>query len=179
VSYFCGRMFVVGCVRTVHIKTMAELVCEECKCSLLKHVRDITFELNCCCCVCWPGMTIARLNFSHGTYDYHRKSVENVREAESKSRRAIAIALDTKGPEIRTGLLSAGVNAEIELIAGEPVTVTIDDKYQEACDASIIWVDYKSIIKVVDVGKSIFIDDGLLSFIVQEKREDCLKVRDV
>jgi len=121
-------------------------------------------------------MTIARLNFSHGTYDYHRKSIENVREAESRVRRPIAIALDTKGPEIRTGLLSAGVNAEIELMAGDPVTVTIDDKYQDACDASIIWVDYKSIVKVVDVGRSVFIDDGLLSFIVQEKREDSLKV---
>ena len=121
-------------------------------------------------------MTIARLNFSHGTYDYHRKTIENVREAESRGPRPIAIALDTRGPEIRTGLLSAGVNAEIELIAGDPVTVTIDDQYQEACDASIIWVDFKSIIRVVDVGKSIFIDDGLLSFIVQEKREDCLKV---
>jgi len=126
--------------------------------------------------VCWSGMTIARLNFSHGTYDYHRKSIENVREAESRVRRPIAIALDTKGPEIRTGLLSAGVNAEIELMAGDPVTVTIDDKYQDACDASIIWVDYKSIVKVVDVGRSVFIDDGLLSFIVQEKREDSLKV---
>jgi len=121
-------------------------------------------------------MTIARLNFSHGTYDYHRKTIENIREAESKCPRPIAVALDTRGPEIRTGLLSAGVNAEIELMAGDPVTVTIDDKYQEACDASIIWVDYKAIIRVVDVGKSIFIDDGLLSFIVQEKREDCLKV---
>jgi len=121
-------------------------------------------------------MTIARLNFSHGTYDYHRKSIENVREAETKGPRPIAIALDTRGPEIRTGLLSAGVNAEIELIAGDPVTVTIDDKYKESCDASIIWVDYKSIIRVLEVGKSIFIDDGLLSFIVQEKFEDCLKV---
>jgi len=121
-------------------------------------------------------MTIARLNFSHGTYDYHRKSIESVREAESKGPRPIAIALDTRGPEIRTGLLSAGVNAEIELIAGDPVTVTIDDNYKEACDASVIWVDYKSIVRVLEVGKSIFIDDGLLSFIVQEKWEDCLKV---
>jgi len=121
-------------------------------------------------------MTIARLNFSHGTYDYHRTSIEKVREAESRGKWPIAIALDTRGPEIRTGLLSAGVTAEIELMAGEPVTVTIDDQYKEACDASIVWVDYKSIINVVDVGKKIFIDDGLLSFVVEEKREDCLKV---
>jgi pyruvate kinase len=121
------------------------------------------------------GMNIARLNFSHGTYDYHRRSIENVREAEAMGPRPVAIALDTKGPEIRTGLLAAGTNAEVELVAGNPVTVTTDDRYKELCDASTIWVDYTAIVKVVDVGKSIYIDDGLMSLIVKEKGEDCLR----
>jgi len=58
------------------------------------------------------GMSIARLNFSHGTHDYYTKVIKELRDAESKYSKQIgipyslAIALDTKGPEIRTGLLS-------------------------------------------------------------------------
>lgn len=61
------------------------------------------------------GMNIARLNFSHGSHEYHANSIQNIRKAvESYSQKLgypfiLAIALDTKGPEIRTGLLE-GVN---------------------------------------------------------------------
>ena len=41
--------------------------------------------------------------------------------------------------------------------------ITIDDAYMEACDETTIWVDYKNIIGVVETGKSIYIDDGLVS----------------
>lgn len=58
------------------------------------------------------GMNIARLNFSHGTYEYYTGLIKKLREAEANYSQkvgipySLAIALDTKGPEIRTGLLS-------------------------------------------------------------------------
>lgn len=121
------------------------------------------------------GMNIARMNFSHGSHEYHAETIVNVRAAAAKTPKPVAIALDTKGPEIRTGVMRAGVNAEIELVAGKEITVTIDDQYKEVCDDKFIWVDYKNIIKVVDVGKNIYVDDGLISLIITEKGADHLK----
>lgn len=87
----------------------------------------------------------------------------------------VAIALDTKGPEIRTGVLASGVNANVDLIAGRTIHITIEDEFQEHCDENLIWVDYKNIISLVDVEQRIFIDDGLLSLIVKEKEQFRLK----
>lgn len=121
------------------------------------------------------GMNIARMNFSHGSHEYHEETISNVRKAQEQFPRPIAIALDTKGPEIRTGVMKAGVNTEVELQTGEHITITIDDKYIEQCDEHMLWVDYKNIINVVDVGKKIYIDDGLISLTIVEKGKDYLK----
>uniref|UniRef100_A0A669C0J0 Pyruvate kinase n=1 Tax=Oreochromis niloticus TaxID=8128 RepID=A0A669C0J0_ORENI len=115
------------------------------------------------------GMNIARLNFSHGTHEYHAQTIKNVREAcesfepGSIQYRPIGIALDTKGPEIRTGLIKGVSLAPLVLY-----------KASENCSEDILWLDYKNITKVVEVGSKVYIDDGLISLQVKEIGADFL-----
>ena len=65
--------------------------------------------------------------------------------------------------------MSQGVHEEIEITTGSTVKVTTDDAYKEAVDEQHIWVDYKNIVSVLDVGKQMYIDDGLIGLAVKEK----------
>ncbi|XP_013385657.1 pyruvate kinase PKM isoform X6 [Lingula anatina] len=123
------------------------------------------------------GMNICRLNFSHGDHEYHEETIRIIREAlaDFSHPRPTAIALDTKGPEIRTGLLQGGASAIVHLTKGQEVTITTDDKYEKQCDVNHLHVDYKNITKVMNPGKRIFIDDGLISLIVKEVGNDFLR----
>merc|ERR1719270_2940536 len=76
----------------------------------------------------------------------------------------LAIALDTKGPEIRTGLLEGDDGRkELTLKAGASIKITTDDAFKEKCTSEVLWLDYKNITKVISPGKRLFIDDGLIS----------------
>ncbi len=61
------------------------------------------------------GLNVVRLNFSHGTHDYHASTIENARNAALHLGRDICVALDTKGPEIRTGNFVGGKEVILEL----------------------------------------------------------------
>lgn len=79
------------------------------------------------------GLNIVRMNFSHGSYEYHQSVIDHAREAEKlQPGRPLAIALDTKGPEIRTGQTKN--DEDIPIAAGTIINITTDEKYKEACD---------------------------------------------
>lgn len=124
------------------------------------------------------GMNIARMNFSHGTHEYHAGTIKNVREAvESYSKKAgykyaVAIALDTKGPEIRTGLNAD--KGDISLSRGEKIKISTNkDWFEKGCKDQI-YADYPNMVKVLKKGDRIFIDDGLISLVVEAINGDTL-----
>lgn len=120
------------------------------------------------------GMNVARLNFSHGSHEYHAETIKNIRQAVANYSKKLgmtyplAIALDTKGPEIRTGLLEGGGSAEIELKRGETIKLTTDKAYAEKGNKDTVYVDYDNIQKVVKVGNKVYVDDGLISLVVTQ-----------
>ncbi|KAJ4533663.1 Pyruvate kinase, variant 2 [Exophiala dermatitidis] len=123
------------------------------------------------------GLNVVRMNFSHGSYEYHQSVIDNTRQsAKDYPGRPVAIALDTKGPEIRTG--NTPGDKDIPIKAGLELNITTDDKYATASDDKNLYVDYKNITKVIGRGKLIYIDDGIQSFEVLEVVDDkTLRVR--
>jgi hypothetical protein len=85
-----------------------------------------------------------RMNFSHGSYEYHQSVIDNTRAAvkANPTGRPLAIALDTKGPEIRTGLMTNDTDVKIE--AGHEFWVTTNPEYAEKGSAEYMYVDYVS-----------------------------------
>ncbi|PNS21965.1 Pyruvate kinase isoform A [Sphaceloma murrayae] len=117
------------------------------------------------------GLNVVRMNFSHGSYEYHQSVIDNARQAEKEQAgRPVAIALDTKGPEIRTG--NTPGDEDIPISAGAELNITTDDKYATASDNQNMYVDYKNITKVIEKGRTIFVDDGVLAFEVLDVVDD-------
>merc|ERR1712088_726393 len=115
------------------------------------------------------GMDIARMNFSHGTHEYHTQTIANVREAvesfshETFEYKPVAIALDTKGPEIRTGLLCPSLNGQdLQVTKGQKLKLTTNPDFKEKCSSDQLYIDYANITHVISIGDKIFIDNGLI-----------------
>lgn len=115
------------------------------------------------------GMDIARFNFSHGSHEEHGKRMDAVREAAEELGKPVAIMLDTKGPEIRTGLLEGQT---IELVEGEEVLLTIKETKGRK---GIIPISYKNLAQDVKQGSIVLIDDGALKLeVVSLEGDDVL-----
>ena len=104
------------------------------------------------------GMNVARFNFSHGSHDYHRNMIARVRNISAELGIPVAIMLDTKGPEVRTGVLEGG--KKVMLNTGDEVVITTDDDVIGT--AKRFSLDYKNLPKEVQKGSIILIDDGLI-----------------
>lgn len=141
------------------------------KCSIIGTIGPVTNSVEKLTELRKAGMNIARLNFSHGTHEYHQSVIDNCRKSmEVYPGRPLAIALDTKGPEIRTGVTRDG--KDYEIFAGHEFIVTTDPEFYDKCDADTLYIDYKNVTKVIDKGKFIFVDDGVLRLEVLEILDD-------
>ena len=110
------------------------------------------------------GMSVARFNFSHGTHEYHAESLENLRAACANVDKTCGVLLDTKGPEIRTGMLRDG--EPVELKRGNMVTLTTD--YSVLGTAEMIAVSYEHMARDVMPGDNILMSDGNVMLEVRE-----------
>ena len=120
------------------------------------------------------GLSIVRLNASHGDHTFHGATIENARLAAKELGLTVAIALDTKGPEIRTGDVEN--NGEISFAIGDTLTLTTDDAHKLSGTKERLYVDYKNITGVLDVGQLVFVDDGLLALKVTAVHDNSLDV---
>ncbi|MDR1626377.1 MAG: pyruvate kinase [Spirochaetia bacterium] len=116
-------------------------------------------------CMLEAGMNVARFNFSHGTHEEHRKRMETLREICAETGIPAGILLDTKGPEIRTGIVEG--NGKILLRAGETAVLCVDGS---PCVPGRISLSYKPLPREIRAGKHIFIADGLIDLEVTEVR---------
>jgi pyruvate kinase len=107
------------------------------------------------------GMTVARLNLSHGDFDGHARVIAHVREAARAAGRPVAILADLPGPKLRIGQLA---REPIELRAGDAFALTPGDHVGDERGAA---VGFARLPEVVRAGDTIFLNDGLVRLVVE------------
>ena len=117
------------------------------------------------------GMNVARLNLSHGTHDKHSKQIVNLRAAASALGENIAIMIDTRGIEIRTGLLK---DDSVTLTAGETFSLRTDKQPGDVCGVSIT---YLKLPQEVRKGTPILLDDGAIELEVEQVTDGIINCR--
>jgi pyruvate kinase len=117
------------------------------------------------------GMTVARINFSHGSHEVHAQRIALVRRLANEMGRPVAILADLQGPKLRVGLLP---EAGMPLIEGESVTLTDQDVSD---DPGTIPVPHPEVIRDVQPGDRILMDDGLLELQVTDLAGQLVRAR--
>lgn len=112
--------------------------------------------------MCLAGMNVARLNFSHGTHEQYKQMIDTIKKVREKLDMPIAIMLDTKGPEYR---IKTFENGKITLSDGDEFTFTTEDIVG---NEKIVAVNYKGLINDLEIGDTILVNNGLVSFQVKE-----------
>ena len=113
------------------------------------------------------GMNVARFNFSHGSYEEHAERIALVRQVSEQLGIPVALMLDTKGPEIRTGLLKDGKKVSLE--QGKEFTLYTEEREGDETGCSIT---YQQLVYDVRKDDTILIDDGLIGLEVQRVSAD-------
>jgi len=108
------------------------------------------------------GMNVARLNLSHGAHDEHSQRIKQLRMAAEQAGTQIAIMIDTRGIEIRTGILKGG---PVDLEPGNVFTLYTDE---HSGDSSGVSVTYRKLDEEVTSGTPILLDDGAIELEVSE-----------
>ena len=111
--------------------------------------------------MCLAGMNVARLNFSHGTYEEHERKIALIKQVRQKLGLPIAIMLDTKGPEYRIRTFAEG---KVTIPTGADFTFTTDEVEG---DETRVSVSYKNLNKDLNPGDVVTVNNGLVQFEVQ------------
>ena len=112
--------------------------------------------------LCLAGMNVARLNFSHGTHEEHKRRIEIIREVSSRLNLPVAILLDTKGPEFRIRTFAKG---KVTLKAGDTFTFRSD---ASVGDKKGVSVSFEGLANDVKPGDHILVCNGLMDFLVRK-----------
>jgi len=108
------------------------------------------------------GMNVARCNFSHATYDEHKKRMDMIKKLRKEVGQPVAILLDTKGPEVRVKNFKDG---RVTLEDGQLFTLTADEVEGTKDKVS---VTYNRLYEDLEVGMRVLIDDGLIEMQVEQ-----------
>lgn len=128
----------------------------------------------------YKGMNIARLNFTHGSHDNHTQTIRNIREAgmsyyeRTGYENPLAIALDTCGPDTRTGFIDEKFGDKVELKNGKLFRLTINETFRDKGSSDAVFINYENIVNILKKGSTIFIDDGLIELKVEDTLGDTL-----
>ena len=102
----------------------------------------------------YAGMDVARLNFSHGSYDDHAQAYHWIREASDESGRGVGVLVDLQGPKIRLGTFAEG---PVVWATGETVTITTEDVPGRH---DLVSTTYPGLPADVTIGERVLVDDG-------------------
>lgn len=116
------------------------------------------------------GMNVARLNFSHGTHEFHAQVIRNIQAVRERKQIPLAILLDTKGPEIRVGSIRHG---SMSVHAG--MKLRLMSQVVEGSEQGVT-LSPAQVLPYIKLGSDVLIDDGYLQAVVSREGEDEIEI---
>ena len=114
------------------------------------------------------GMTVARINFSHGDHASHAETVRMLRQVSAEEKKVLALLADLPGPKLRIGYVKTG---GMQLALGDEVVLT-----PHPGQPAMIQLPHPGLIEAVQPGSRLVIGDGEVEFTVAEKNKDSCSI---